>query len=320
MLAAKVVLLLGLALFASAGQDLDKGMEIVKCAQRVMSVGVPELGVPPHAPFVAIRNVSWTGSIGVASTHIELNTNKWYGLADWDISAKQINDDSDYEAVFDYTTYWPSFRIVGNYEATVKELFLTQHYKGTYNITMIKPKWTGRISAQKVPTVLTPKPIVDSFTVDWHVADIKCKITGMGIIGDTYALAIQEGIETALNHGLIGNAVGDFLKMRFNTVWYPTGKIWQMMDWCNGGSTDAPTTAAPYTHAPSTAAPYTDAPSTAAPSTAAPSTAAPSTAAPYTDAPSTAAPSTAAPSTAAPSTAAPSTAAPYTDAPSTAAP
>ncbi|XP_072376316.1 uncharacterized protein [Diabrotica undecimpunctata] len=298
MFATKVVLLLGFALFVSAGKDLDTGYEILRCANKAMRVGVPELGVPPHDPFVAIRNVSWTGDIGVASTHIDLNTLRWYGLADWDISAKQISADTDFEAVFDYTTYWPSFTISGNYAATVKELFLTQHYKGNFKITMQKPKWTGRISAAKIATVLKPNTTVDSFTVDWHVADVKASITGLGLIGDATALAIQEGIETALNTGLIGNAVGDFLKMRFNTVWYPTGKVWLLMDWCkaNSGSTQVPSSAAPTTAAPSTPAPSTAAPSTAAPSTAAPSTAAPSTAAPSTAAPSTAAPSTAAPS------------------------
>ncbi|XP_072376317.1 uncharacterized protein [Diabrotica undecimpunctata] len=249
MFATKLILLLGFALFVSAGKDLDTGMEIVRCANKAMRVGVPELGVPAHDPFVAIRNLSWTGDIGIASTHIEFNTLRWYGLADWDISAKQISDDADNEAVFDYTTYWPSFTISGNYAATVKELFLTQKYKGNFKVVIQKSKWTGRIKAGKIQ----PNATVDSFTADWHVADVKASITGLGLIGDTTALAIQEGIETALNTGLIGNAIGDLLKMRFNTVWYPTGKLWVLMDWCkaNSGSTHAPSTASPTKAIPS---------------------------------------------------------------------
>ncbi|XP_028134116.1 uncharacterized protein LOC114329272 [Diabrotica virgifera virgifera] len=234
MLAAKVVLFLGLALFVSAGEDLDKGYEIVECANYVMRAGVPELGVPQHDPYVKLRDLQWSGNLGVAKAHIELHDNRWYGLADWEIQAYQISADTDNEAVFDYTTSWSNgFQLSMNYNATIKELFLSQHYSGTIKITMKQPVWTGRISAQKTPTDLKPNTTVDSFTVDWHVADVKCKITGMGLLGDTYALAIQEGIEGALNHGLIGNTVGDFLKMRFNTVWYPTGKVWQMLDYCN---------------------------------------------------------------------------------------
>ncbi|CAG9826763.1 unnamed protein product [Diabrotica balteata] len=235
----KILLLLGFALFVSAGTDLDTGYEILRCANKAMRAGVPELGVPPHDPFVAFKkNISWTGDIGVASTSIDVDTLRWYGLADWDISAKQISNDSDNEAVFDYTTYWPVFTISGNYKATVKELFLTQHYKGSFKVVMEKPKWTGRITAGKIQ----PNATVDSFTVSWHVADVDVSISGLGLIGDATALAIQEGIETALNADLLGNVVGDFLKMRFNTVWYPTGKLWVLMDWCkaNSGTSAAP--------------------------------------------------------------------------------
>ncbi|XP_072376315.1 uncharacterized protein [Diabrotica undecimpunctata] len=318
MFASKIILLLGLATFASAGKDLDTGYEILKCANKAMRPGVPELGIPQHDPYVAIRNLSWTGDIGVASTSVELNTLRWAGLADWDISAKQINDDADDEAVFDYTTYWPIFTITGKYAATVKELFLTQHYKGDFKIVIEKPKWTGVIQAGKIQ----PNATVDSFTVSWHVADVDVSITGLGLIGDATALAIQEGIKTALNTDLIGNTIGDFLKMRFNTVWYPTGKLWVLMDWCNANSstTEAASTPAPVTDAPSTAAPDTDAPVTDAPVTDAPVTDAPSTAAPETDAPVTDAPVTDAPVTDAPVTDAPVTDAPVTDEPSTAAP
>ncbi|CAG9826760.1 unnamed protein product [Diabrotica balteata] len=308
MFAGKIILLLGLATFTSAGKDLDTGYEILRCANKAMRVGVPELGVPPHDPYVAIRNLSWTGDIGVASTSVDLNTLRWAGLSDWDISAKQINDDADDEAVFDYTTYWPIFTISGKYAATVKELFLTQHYKGDFKIVMEKPKWTGRIQAGKIQ----PNATVDSFTVDWHVADVDVSITGLGLIGDATALAIQEGIETALNTGLIGNTVGDFLKMRFNTVWYPTGKLWVLMDWCNANSSTSAV--------PSTVTPVTDAPSTATPPSDAPVTDAPVTDAPVTDAPVTDAPSTAEPETDAPVTDASVTDAPVTDEASTAAP
>ncbi|XP_028134120.1 uncharacterized protein LOC114329275 [Diabrotica virgifera virgifera] len=225
----KMLLVLGFALLASAGKDLDYGMEVLRCANKAMRPGVPELGVPQHDPFVAFsKNISWHGDIGVASTSIDIDTLRWYGLADWNVTAKQINDDADNVAVFDWVNRWPVFTISGNYRATVKELFLTQHYKGSFKMVMEKPVWTGKISANKIQ----PNATVNDFTVKWHVDDVDVDISGLGLIGDATAVAIQTGVKTALNTGLIGNVVGDFLKMRFNTVWYPTGKLWDLMAWC----------------------------------------------------------------------------------------
>ncbi|CAG9826762.1 unnamed protein product [Diabrotica balteata] len=231
----KIFLLLGFALFVSAENDLDTGYEILRCANKAMRAGVPELGVPPHDPFVAFKNISWTGDIGDASTSIDVDTLRWYGLADWDISAKQISDDADDEAFFDYTIHWPVFTISGNYKTTVKELFLAQKYKGSFKLVMEKPKWTGRIKSGKIQ----PNATVDNYTVSWHVPDINVSISGLGLIGNVIALAIQKVIQTT---DLIGNVVEDFLKMRFNTVWYPTGNFWVLMQWCkdNSGSTALP--------------------------------------------------------------------------------
>ncbi|CAH1101333.1 unnamed protein product [Psylliodes chrysocephalus] len=230
MFAVKVIALLALAFVASAS-DLDKGLAIMACAKRAISGGVPELGVPSHDPYVELKTVfNWAGQIGVVDAKIGIHNMTWAGLATWKLSASQKSYDTDTDAVFDFELYWKLMELAGKYEAEEHELFFHQEQHGTFSAKLEESAWKGQINLTK-PNEHS-NGTVNNVKIDWEVEDVDVKITGLGIAGKAVTKSIEVAVKNALNLKLIKNKVGEFIKMRLETIWWNTGKVWDLVQWC----------------------------------------------------------------------------------------
>jgi len=232
MFALKVFVLLGLACTVY-GTDYETGLGIMKCAQAAIAQGVPELGVPTHEPFVVIKhNFSWHGDIKLAKVDIDVHGMTWAGLPHWDLSAYQTSKDTDDVASFDFTLYWSKLQINGSFDVDAREIFLEQEYNGTFSVTIEKTKWAGSISADKSK----PNVTIADAQIQWTAEDVHVELTGLGVLDTPTAATLATTIKTTLNSGVLKNKVGEFVLMRLNTIWFPTGKIWLLTDWCKANN------------------------------------------------------------------------------------
>ncbi|CAG9834718.1 unnamed protein product [Diabrotica balteata] len=229
MIALKLLAVVAMAFVAEAS-DLDAGLRIMSCAKRAITNGVPELDIPSHSPVYITRNFSWTGDIGVASASFDFHDFIWDGLPQWNLTATQLNKDSDPYAVFDFDLSWKWMNISGLFNVTIKELFLEQDFNGNIQFEWTNSHWKGRINVTKPYFNLTQA--VNDAQIKWTVEHLDTKVEGLGIFNQPVEAVLGTGIITALDTGLIGNTVGEFIKMRLNTIWWSTGKIWELVHWC----------------------------------------------------------------------------------------
>ncbi|CAG9863593.1 unnamed protein product [Phyllotreta striolata] len=232
----KSIVLLGFALLAvnavSAESDLDRGLAIMACARRAMAVGVPELGVPPHDPYVVItRNFSFSADIGsFLGAKINMSQMTWAGLARWNLTATQLSLDDDDSAAFHFKLYWDYLKIAGHFDLQEDQIIFHPQQHGQFSIEFEDTDWKGTLNVTKPNK--SSNGTVNESDIHWHAKDVKVHLTGLGLLNTPTAALLQEGLENALNRNLMGNLIGKFIKMRLETVWWNTGKVWQLTQWC----------------------------------------------------------------------------------------
>ncbi|CAH1101329.1 unnamed protein product [Psylliodes chrysocephalus] len=242
MFGVKVVALLALALVVSA-TDLEDGLAIMACARRAINGGVPELNIPSHDPYVVIKhNFSWSGDIGVLLTNAKINFHDmtWAGLGTWELKATQQSKDVDKNAVFEFELWWRQMEMGGKYDAVENSGFIHQEQHGGFSMLMKDTAWRGSIDLTK-PNEQS-NGTVNSVKIDWDVKDLDITIDGLGLIDRPVAATLATAFKAGLNNHLIRNAVGDFIKMRLETIWWNTGKVWDLVQWCK----DHPATSTDY--------------------------------------------------------------------------
>ncbi|CAH1101332.1 unnamed protein product [Psylliodes chrysocephalus] len=231
MFGGKVVALLALAFVVSA-TDLEDGLAIMACARRAINGGVPELNIPTHDPFVVIKhNFSWSGNLYVG-THVDIKLHDltWSGLGTWQLRASQTSRDTDKNAVFIFELFWKNMNVKGLFDADEHEFIFHQEQHGNFTVDLIESTWKGSIDLTK-PTELS-NGTVNHVKIDWGIKDVYASIDGLGVLDRPLAATIGASFKTALNTHLIGNAIGDFIKMRLETIWWNTGKVWDLVQWC----------------------------------------------------------------------------------------
>jgi len=234
----KIFGLLALALFAN-GTDLQKGLDLMRCAKEAITVGVPELGIPSHEPFVPLKTVlNLDEDLGIAEGIFNITNMTWAGLARWNLNATQLSLDTDPFAAFDFELYWDWMELGGHYRFEEKAIFVDVVQTGTFAVELNRTSWTGSINVTKAGETPSQKNgTVDDVQIDWHVEKVGVNITGLGSLADSSVeLALKTAIKTGLNNKLIGNTVGDFIKMRLKTIWWDTGKVWDLVNWCTNSN------------------------------------------------------------------------------------
>ncbi|CAH1113565.1 unnamed protein product [Psylliodes chrysocephalus] len=238
MFGVKIVALLALA-FVVAATDLEDGLAIMACARRAINGGVPELNIPTHDPFVVINhNFSWSGTYYVVNrVDIKIHDLTWSDLGTWELEASQTSRDTDKNAVFDFKLYWKDMKVKGLFDADEREFIFHQEQHGNFTVDLIESTWSGSISLSK-PTKLS-NGTVNYVKIDWGIKDVYASIYGLGPLDKPLAAAFGASFKTALNTHVIGNAIGDFIKMRLETIWWNTGKVWDLVQWCKDHPADS---------------------------------------------------------------------------------
>nr|AYA60782.1 juvenile hormone binding protein [Galeruca daurica] len=229
----KVFTILSLALLAR-GTDKDAALRIMECARRAIENGVPDLGIPSHTPVYIKENFTWGGNIGIAAANLTFHDLVWAGLPDWNVTGTQLNDDTDDDAVFDYDIYWRNMVINGTIDATFNELGLEQHFTGKISTVWSESNWRGHINVTKPGLNLTEE--VNEFNVRWTVEKLTTTTEGFGLFGGGIQALIDLGLPPAIESDSFASTMSKFLLMRLNTVWWSTGKIWDLVDWCKNST------------------------------------------------------------------------------------
>ncbi|XP_056629625.1 uncharacterized protein LOC130440472 [Diorhabda sublineata] len=225
----KVVTILTLALLAK-GSDKDTALDIMACARRAIENGVSELGIPSHSPVYIKENFSWTGDIDVASATLTFYDLVWAGLPNWNVSGTQLSNDSDAFAVFDFDVYWSTMVINGSVNASFTELGLQQDYIGNISTVWSETNWIGTINVTKPGFNLTEQ--VNNYTVAWTTETLTTTTEGFGLFGSGISTLIDVGVPAAIQTDSFSETMSDFLLNRLNSVWWSTGKIWELVEWC----------------------------------------------------------------------------------------
>ncbi|CAG9856300.1 unnamed protein product [Phyllotreta striolata] len=231
MWALKAATFLTLAYFVLGGQDLDYGFQLMKCAKIAITQGIPELNVPAHTPIHIRSNLSWSGDIGVAKININLTNGVWYGLPDWELSANQTTEDGSTFIGYDFKLHWQKMNMSFDYALTTNELIFKQVQHGHMTLKWADTAWTGKLNVTR-PGLSNVAEKVNEALIDWTVEDLDVSLTGLGLFNGPFATAIGTTVKNGLNLHLVGNAVGDFIQMRLNTIWWSTGKVWKLTQWC----------------------------------------------------------------------------------------
>ncbi|CAH1101330.1 unnamed protein product [Psylliodes chrysocephalus] len=238
MFSLKVVALLALAFVVSA-TDLEDGLAIMACARRAINGGVPELNIPSHDPFVVIKhNFTWQGDLYIlTNAKVSFHDMTWAGLGTWELKASQTSKDTDKNAVFDFEMGWNYMEMAGKFDAEENAAIIHQEQHGNFSMVFKESAWKGSIDVTK-PTEHS-NGTVNRVRIDWDVEDVPVTVNGLGFIDRPLAATVSNTFKTALNNRLIGNAIGDFIKMRLETIWWNTGKVWDLVQWCKDHPADS---------------------------------------------------------------------------------
>ncbi|XP_072388301.1 uncharacterized protein [Diabrotica undecimpunctata] len=209
--------------------DLDDARKILDCAQRALTIGVPELDLPSFNPLNYDKDIRYYNDMVEELYFLGHNT-QVYGIPDWQVKEiKQISQDSDAFAVFNFSLTFPEFNASCDFELNTSSLFFQNQYTGTQTVRIITNEWTGSINVTK-PNQDTAEQIND-LQISWHaqrtVPLVHAKPNGYN---DILAYVYNGTIMTALSQP--NTFVGDFLQEKLNTDWWLNGKIWKLVQWC----------------------------------------------------------------------------------------
>ncbi|CAH1101331.1 unnamed protein product [Psylliodes chrysocephalus] len=218
----KFIGILALA-FVVCATDLEEGLAIMACASRAMKVGVPSLGIPTYNPL-KLKDIIFESDDYPLVFKFEFDNITWAGLPNWNLSAIQKSKDSDSDAVFDYELYWKHIEFGAKVynESVVSEIFKIEledtTWKGDFKVT--KPNEHSNGTINKVGVRWETKNITASYTTS---DDEEVKI-----FPEEFIKIIQDKIES----DNLRNYIGDQIYESLEDVWWNTGKVWDLVQWC----------------------------------------------------------------------------------------
>ncbi|XP_072387151.1 uncharacterized protein [Diabrotica undecimpunctata] len=209
--------------------DLDDARKILDCAQKALTIGVPELDLPSYNPLHYDKDIRYFNDLTNELSFLYHNTTI-YGIPDWQVKeVKQISQDSDAFAVFNFSLTFPQFNATSDFELNSTVFFFQTEFTGTQTLKLFTNEWTGSINVTK-PNQDTAEQIND-LQISWHAQRllplIHAKPTGYD---DLFASVFNYTIMTDLSKP--NTFVGDFLQEKLNTDWWLNGKIWKLVQWC----------------------------------------------------------------------------------------
>ncbi|CAG9856299.1 unnamed protein product [Phyllotreta striolata] len=225
----KAVAFLALACVVLAGKDLDYGFQLMRCAQTAITRGVPELHIPQHTPLHFVHNASWSGHVNVVAVELNLTNGIWYGIPAWDLKATQLTEDGSDYIVYKFDLSWKTMNITFDYSLKTTEVILNQVQHGSFRLNWTDVLWSGTLNVTR-PGLTKLVQEVNHADIDWSVQDLTCDINGLGPLNGVAGSTIATTIKEALN--LRAVTIGDFIKDKLNTVWWDTGVIWKLTQWC----------------------------------------------------------------------------------------
>nr|XP_023024608.1 uncharacterized protein LOC111512694 [Leptinotarsa decemlineata] len=216
---------------ANAGKDLDLGYKLVDCLQKAMILGIPSLGYKSHDPLIISRNLYWTLDFGFSSASFNVSNMIWYGLPQWNVTAKQLTEDHEPHVIFDYNIHWNKWLLTSLYKVDIDANSNPSALEGNMNITMDNTDWWGRVNFTKPGFNLTEQ--INDLTVYWTADQVGLSFTGLGDIEEIVSSTLGFTIKNFLNSGALGNKLGEFFHTRLNTNYFQQNeKIDAILEFC----------------------------------------------------------------------------------------
>ncbi|XP_074029291.1 uncharacterized protein [Leptinotarsa decemlineata] len=227
----KLLTFVALVYTANAATDRELAIKLAACLKKVIITGLPSVHIPPHDPLVFNHNLSWHGDIGIASGTLNVTNMKWYGIPHWSLDVEQFSKDSDSNAILKYTLWWPRFEFLSEYSLETNVALIPGKVAGYLNVTLASTSWSGEVNFTKPGFNLTEG--IEELTLNWNADKVNFDFTGLGIFGDAVSNTMSGLVKAFLDSGSMGNALGDRLKTRLNTVWFQHNeRIDKILEYC----------------------------------------------------------------------------------------
>ncbi|CAG9822950.1 unnamed protein product [Phaedon cochleariae] len=232
MIALRIFAFLALAYSVQGGADLELVYKLLDCCKRAILDGVPTVPVPSHNPLLIPHNVSFNGATFGADFNATLANIVWYGIPDWELKVgKQLSEDTDAHAVFDFDIYWKSFNMSMDYSLQYHVGFVEQNSHGQIILNWTHTDWVGTINFTKPGFGL--KEEVSSLDLTWTVKDIDTHVTGLGLLDAGAGALISTTLTNYLNH-VLGTGLSPLLIGRLNDFWLANStRVPILFDWCD---------------------------------------------------------------------------------------
>nr|XP_023025984.1 uncharacterized protein LOC111513990 [Leptinotarsa decemlineata] len=156
---------------------------------------------------------------------------KWYGIPHWNLDVEQLSKDSDSNAILKYTLWWPRFEFLSQYSLETNVALIPGKVSGYLNVTLASTSWSGEVNFTKPGFNLAEG--IEELTLNWNADKVNFDFTGLGIFGNAVSNTMSGLVKAFLDSGSMGNALGDRLKTRLNTVWFQHNeRIDKILEYC----------------------------------------------------------------------------------------